>query len=64
MVVERRVVRPILDLDLLLKNRLFAAANTAALLNYMALYGISLLTAIFLRGRAGPFRVAHRVGCC
>ena len=46
--LERRVESPILDLDLVLKNRLFAAANTAALLNYMALYGISLLTAIFL----------------
>ena len=48
LVVERRVSSPILDLDLVLKNRLFAAANTAALLNYMALYGIALLTAIFL----------------
>ncbi len=46
---ERRVESPILDLDLVLKNRLFAAANTAALLNYMALYGVSLLTAIFLQ---------------
>jgi EmrB/QacA subfamily drug resistance transporter len=45
---ERRTEHPILNLDLVLKNRLFAAANTAALLNYMALYGISLLTAIFL----------------
>lgn len=45
---ERRAAAPILDLDLVLKNRLFAAANTAALLNYMALYGVSLLTAIFL----------------
>ena len=47
-VVERRVESPILDLDLVLRNRLFAAANTAALLNYMALYGVSLLTAVFL----------------
>ena len=47
-IVERHVASPILDLDLVLKNRLFAAANTAALLNYMALYGISLLTAIYL----------------
>ena len=47
--VERRVESPILDLDLVLKNRLFAAANTAALLNYMALYGVSLLTAIYLQ---------------
>jgi EmrB/QacA subfamily drug resistance transporter len=47
-VVERRVDVPVLDLDLLVHNRLFAAANTAALLNYMALYAIGLLTAIFL----------------
>jgi EmrB/QacA subfamily drug resistance transporter len=47
-VVERRVSAPILDLDMVLKNRLFAAATTAALLNYMALYGVALLTAIFL----------------
>jgi EmrB/QacA subfamily drug resistance transporter len=47
-IVERRVESPILDLDLVLKNRLFAAASTAALLNYMALYGVSLLTAIYL----------------
>ena len=31
-----------------LHNRLFAAANLAALLNYMALYAISVLTAIYL----------------
>ena len=47
-IVERRVDSPVLDLDLLVHNRLFAAANTAALLNYMALYAIGLLTAIFL----------------
>lgn len=45
---ERRVKDPVLDMDLLLHNRLFAAANTAALLNYMALYAISILTALFL----------------
>jgi EmrB/QacA subfamily drug resistance transporter len=47
-ITERHVESPILDLDLVLKNRLFAAGSTAALLNYMALYGISLLTAIYL----------------
>ncbi len=46
--VERRVASPVLDLDLVLKNRLFAAANTAALLNYMALHGVGLLTAIYV----------------
>jgi EmrB/QacA subfamily drug resistance transporter len=47
-VVERRVDAPILDLDLLVHNRLFATANLAALLNYMALFAVSVLTAIFL----------------
>ena len=45
---ERRVKEPLLDMDLLLHNRLFAAANAAALLNYMALYAVSILTAIYL----------------
>ena len=43
-----------LDLDLLLHNRLFAAANTAALLNYMALYAISSAHRHLPGGRAGP----------
>jgi EmrB/QacA subfamily drug resistance transporter len=47
-IVERRVESPVFDLDLLLHNRLFAAASFAALLNYMALAAISVLTAIFL----------------
>ena len=47
-VVERRVTAPVLDLDLLVHNRLFAAANPAALLNYMALFAIGVLTAILL----------------
>jgi MFS family permease len=45
---ELHVKDPVLDLDLLLHNRLFASANLAALLNYMALYAISILTAVFL----------------
>jgi EmrB/QacA subfamily drug resistance transporter len=45
---ERRAKDPVLDLDLLLHNRLFASANLAALLNYMALYAISMLTAVWL----------------
>jgi EmrB/QacA subfamily drug resistance transporter len=47
-VVESRVADPLLDLDLLRRNRLFAAANSAALLNYMAMYAVSLLTSVFL----------------
>ena len=45
---ERRAHEPLVDLDLLFHNRLFAAANLAALLNYMALGAISLLTAVYL----------------
>ncbi len=46
---EGRAQAPLVDLDLLRHNRLFAAANIAALLNYMALFGIAILTAIELQ---------------
>ena len=51
--VERRAADPLLDLDLLRHNRLFAAANAAALLNYMAMYAVSLLTSVFLEATQG-----------
>jgi EmrB/QacA subfamily drug resistance transporter len=47
--VESRAAVPLVDLDLLRHNRLFAAANLAALLNYCALYAISVLTAVQLQ---------------
>jgi EmrB/QacA subfamily drug resistance transporter len=50
---ELRVADPVLDLDLVLQNRLFAAANVAALLNYMALYAITYLTSIYLQQVSG-----------
>ena len=46
---ETRAAVPLVDLDLLRRNRLFAAANLAALLNYMALYAIAILTAAQLQ---------------
>jgi len=46
---EIRAAVPLVDLDLLRKNRLFATANLAALLNYMALYAIAILTAVHLQ---------------
>ncbi len=46
--VELRTADPLLDLDLVRRNRLFAAANSAALLNYMALGAITILTAVYL----------------
>jgi Na+/melibiose symporter-like transporter len=46
--VERLAPEPVLDLRLLTHNRLFAAANGAALLNYLAVHAVGLLTAVFL----------------
>ncbi len=46
--VEQRVADPMLDLDLLRKNRVFAAGNLAALLNYLAVFGVTTLTAVYL----------------
>ncbi len=46
--VEDRVKEPMLDLDLLRKNRVFAASNSAALLNYMAVFAVTTLTAVYL----------------
>jgi EmrB/QacA subfamily drug resistance transporter len=47
--VESRSASPLIDLDLLRRNRLFASANLAALLNYCALYAVSVLTAVHLQ---------------
>jgi len=57
--VERRTAWPLIDLTLLTQNRLFATANLAALLNYCALYAVSVLTAVQLQLVLGhPARVA------
>jgi EmrB/QacA subfamily drug resistance transporter len=45
---ERRVDEPILDLNLVRRNRTFAAANAATLLNYVAVFGVIVFTAVFL----------------
>ena len=47
--VEDRVSEPMLDLDLLRKNRVFRGANAAAFFNYMAVFASATLTAIFLQ---------------
>jgi len=47
--VESRAMAPLVDLALLRHNRLFASANLAALLNYCALFAISVLTAAQLQ---------------
>jgi MFS family permease len=47
--VENRVRDPLLDLDLVRKNRVFAAGTVAALLNYAAVFGITAFTSVFLQ---------------
>jgi MFS family permease len=47
--VELKVHDPVLNLDLVRKNRVFAAGTTAALLNYAAIYGVTVLTSAFLQ---------------
>ena len=52
--VERRLVRfPTLDLSLFTKNRLFAAANATAFLNYAAVNGVTLMMVIYLENIRG-----------
>jgi EmrB/QacA subfamily drug resistance transporter len=51
---ESRLARhPTLDLSLFTRNRLFAAANTAALLNYTAISGITFTISIYLQDVQG-----------
>ncbi len=46
--VEGRVRDPVLDLGMVRGNRVFAAGNLAALLNYAAVYGLTVFTAVYL----------------
>ena len=66
---ESRMTRhPTFDLSLFTKNRLFAAANTAALLNYIAVSGVTFMISIYLQDiqglqpeNAGLFLIAMSV---
>lgn len=48
-VTEKRTRDPVFDLDLLRHNRTFAAANSAVFLNYVAVFAVTTLTAVFLQ---------------
>jgi MFS family permease len=51
---ESRLARfPTFDLSLFTKNRLFAAANIAALFNYIAVSGVTLMMSIYLQNVQG-----------
>ncbi len=48
--VERRVgSKAMFDLTLITRNRLFAAANISALLNYISYFGVSLILSFYLQ---------------
>ena len=52
--VERKLTKfPTLDLSLFTKNRLFAAANATAFLNYVAVNGVTLMMTIYLESIRG-----------
>jgi len=46
---ERRAPEPLIDLDLLRRNPPFALGNLAALLNYLAIHAVGLLTSVWLQ---------------
>jgi EmrB/QacA subfamily drug resistance transporter len=50
---SRLTTHPTFDLSLFTKNRLFAAANTAALLNYIAVSGVTFMISIYLQDILG-----------
>ncbi len=47
-VTETRAARPLIDLAMFRRSRLFALGNLAALLNYAAVFGVIALTAVLL----------------
>ena len=49
---------------LLTKNRVFAAGNSAALLNYLAVFAVTTLTAVYLEMVQGLSPQQTRVCCC
>jgi EmrB/QacA subfamily drug resistance transporter len=47
--VETRIEMPVFNMDLFLKNRLFAFSSITALINYSATFGIMFLMSLFLQ---------------
>ena len=47
--VEKRVPYPMLDIRLLLENRVFALSNLAALFNYAATFGVTFFLSLYLQ---------------
>jgi EmrB/QacA subfamily drug resistance transporter len=58
--VEARIPEPLLDLGMFRRSRVFAAANLAALANYIALTAVTVLTSVFIEVAMG--RSAREAG--
>ncbi|HSK10857.1 MAG TPA: MFS transporter [Vicinamibacterales bacterium] len=50
---ERTTSNPVLDLDLIARNRVFAFSNLAALINYAATYAVAFLLSLYLQNVRG-----------
>jgi EmrB/QacA subfamily drug resistance transporter len=50
---ETRAADPILSVDLLLRNRVFASSNAAALINYSATFAMTFLMSLYLQYNRG-----------
>jgi len=46
---EKRVVNPVLNIDLISKNMVFAFSNLAALINYAATFAVAFLMSLYLQ---------------
>jgi EmrB/QacA subfamily drug resistance transporter len=46
---EARIAHPVLQIELLRKNRVFALSNLAALLNYAATFGVTFFLSLYLQ---------------
>jgi MFS family permease len=49
LVIEKRAPYPMLDVRLLLENRVFALSNLAALFNYAATFGVTFFLSLYLQ---------------
>lgn len=47
--IERKVINPVLDIKLFLHNRIFAFSNLAALINYAATFAITFMLSLYLQ---------------
>ena len=50
---EMKVKSPILDMSLIMKNKVFAFSNLAALLNYCSTFAVSFLLSLYLQFSKG-----------